>query len=354
MDNEQLREEENYLSHTLSAAKDQMEQSFQTVEDLKDGIMEAKKEIRENAPHGIMNLNSSDDFEAVVELSQYMNPVRDQMVSLEEENKKIRRLEKIIKKPYFARIDFCFSLDKETEKVYIGRFPLSDQKADLRYVYDWRSPIAGVFYQFPKGAAFYEAPYGQIDGEVTLKRQYEIKGGKLEYYLDTDLNINDEILREALSQNASPKMKAIVETIQKEQDAVIRDLSSELLMVQGTAGSGKTSIALHRAAFLMYQDLKSHLTSDQILILSPNTAFEQYICQVLPELGEENVTTYTLEELLTQILKRGGIQTRTECYEKLMSESLRENMTSGRTPKTDSASGVFIGQIHDQLDEDFY
>lgn len=122
-------------------------------------------------------------------------------------------------------------------------------------VYDWRSPVAGIFYRFMKGAAFYDAPCGRITGELNLKRQYEINNGVPEYFFDTNVQIVDAFLRQLLSQTTTAKMKAIVETIQQEQDIVIRDMENDLLMVQGVAGSGKTSIALHRAAYLMYQGL---------------------------------------------------------------------------------------------------
>lgn len=124
------------------------------------------------------------------------------------------------------------------------------------------------FYRFMKGEAFYDAPCGRVTGELKLKRQYEIKNGVLKYFFDTDVQIVDEFLRQLLSQNTTAKMKAIVETIQQEQDAVIRDMENDLLMVQGVAGSGKTSIALHRAAYLMYQGLQTKLSANNIMIIS--------------------------------------------------------------------------------------
>ena len=156
----------------------------------------------------------------------------------------------MIKSPYFARIDFKFDDEDEFEKIYIGRSSLRKNSYQEMYVYDWRSPIASVFYRFMTGEAFYDAPCGRVTGELNLKRQYEIKNGILEYFFDSDVQIVDEFLRQLLSQNTTAKMKAIVETIQHEQDVVIRDMENDLLMVQGVAGSGKTSIALHRAAIL--------------------------------------------------------------------------------------------------------
>lgn len=295
--------EQQHLKKIISIAEKQIEQSKQVIEDKQSGIMEAKQEVREHGTHGITNLYSSDDFEAMIELNQYMSAVTELVADCEEENRKILRLERMLKKPYFARIDFCFEGEEEAERVYIGRTALSEKSSREMYVYDWRSPIASVFYRFMTGKAFYDAPAGRIEGEVQLKRQYEIENGKTEYFFDTDRNINDEFLRQMLSKNTSPQMKAIVETIQKEQDVVIRDMESDLLMVQGVAGSGKTSIALHRAAYLMYQGLQAKLSAGNILIVSPNSDFEDYIANVLPELGEENITSIVFEDVLKKILR---------------------------------------------------
>lgn len=163
-----------------------------------------------------------------------------------------------------------------------------------------------------KGEAFYDAPCGRVTGELKLKRQYEIKNGVLKYFFDTDVQIVDEFLRQLLSQNTTAKMKAIVETIQQEQDAVIRDMENDLLMVQGVAGSGKTSIALHRAAYLMYQGLQTKLSANNIMIISPNTIFEQYISNVLPELGEDNVISVVFEDILKMLLKGRKIQSKND------------------------------------------
>lgn len=234
---------------------------------------------------------------------------------------KINCLENLIESPYFARIDFCFEGEEVPEKIYIGRLSLSEEKNREIYIYDWRSPIANVFYQFMLGNAYYNAPCGKVNGEVALKRQYEIKNSKLLYFFNTDVGINDEILKQMLSKNTSPKMKTIVETIQKEQDTVIRDLQSELLMIQGVAGSGKTSIALHRAAYLMYEGLQSRLSANNILILSPNAIFEEYISGVLPELGERNIVSMVFEDILHMILKENIIQPKRKFLEKMVSNS---------------------------------
>lgn len=214
------------------------------------------------------------------------------------------------------------------------------------YVYDWRSPIASVFYRFMTGEAFYDAPCGRVTGELNLKRQYEIKNGTLEYFFDSDVQIVDEFLRQLLSQNTTAKMKAIVETIQHEQDVVIRDMENDLLMVQGVAGSGKTSIALHRAAYLMYQGLQTKLSANNIMIISPNSIFEQYISNVLPELGEDNVISSVFEDILSELLNGRKIQSRNDFLENLIVNSKYKEISRNSIEfKTSS----FFREILDQF-----
>ena len=302
--------------------------------------------MRENTEHGITSLYTSDGFEALVELSQYINPVTDKIIDYEEEEHKILLLEKMIKSPYFARIDFKFDDEDEFEKIYIGRSSLRKNSYQEMYVYDWRSPIASIFYRFMTGEAFYDAPCGRVTGELNLKRQYEIKNGKLEYFFDSDVQIVDEFLRQLLSQNTTAKMKAIVETIQHEQDVVIRDMENDLLMVQGVAGSGKTSIALHRAAYLMYQGLQTKLSANNIMIISPNSIFEQYISNVLPELGEDNVISSVFEDILSELLNGRKIQSRNDFLENLIVNSKYKEISRNSIEfKTSS----FFREILDQF-----
>ena len=196
------------------------------------------------------------------------------------------------------------------------------------------------------GEAFYDAPCGRVTGELNLKRQYEIKNGKLEYFFDSDVQIVDEFLRQLLSQNTTAKMKAIVETIQHEQDVVIRDMENDLLMVQGVAGSGKTSIALHRAAYLMYQGLQTKLSANNIMIISPNSIFEQYISNVLPELGEDNVISSVFEDILSALLIGRKIQSRNDFLENLIVNSKYKEISRNSIEfKTSS----FFREILDQF-----
>ncbi len=184
---------------------------------------------------------------------------------------------------------------------YIGVHSFYDGEAESHLVYDWRAPISSMFYEFELGDAHYDAPEGRTPCEIRLKRQYRIENRELQFMLETSLNIQDDILQEELSRASDDKMKNIVATIQRDQNAIIRNDASHTLIIQGAAGSGKTSIALHRIAFLLYK-YKDTIRSDEILIVSPNKVFAHYISQVLPELGEEMIRETTMERLASDLL----------------------------------------------------
>lgn len=196
------------------------------------------------------------------------------------------RLFKLQESPYFARIDFCTKDSQEAAKYYIGRFTFSHENELL--IIDWRAPIASMFYDCEIGLAAYHAPVGTIEGELTRKRQFKIRNGKMEYALESSVTIQDDILQQELSHTSDEKMKSIIGTIQKEQNQIIRNEKAQTMLIQGVAGSGKTSIALHRIAFLLYR-FKNRLSAKNITILSPNKVFGDYISNVLPELGEEPI-----------------------------------------------------------------
>lgn len=216
---------------------------------------------------------------------------------LEQKAKKFKKLYSIQNKPYFARIDFKTNITED--KIYIG---ITNVEEDLNYyVYDWRSPICSMFYDYGVGKANYKSPDGIIEGEITLKRQYQISDGKLDNVFDTTINIDDEVLQSVLKENSSEYMKNIVNTIQQEQNVVIRDDKTNNLIVQGIAGSGKTSVALHRIAYLLYK--LEYLNSNNVLIFSPNNIFKEYIGNVLPELGEDNTLITTFHEFASTYIK---------------------------------------------------
>jgi len=296
MENDTLQKEKEYLAQTLDFIRAELARENENLRRRKEGLAEANRDMYENSAH------HSNDFDKLSEISQHLAVITSQTAAFGHTHKHVEKLERMLAAPYFGRFDFSESGNLDSEKIYIGLGTLMDPDTFDIYVYDWRSPIAGIYYRFEPGPAFYESPDGRIDGTVTLKRQYRIRKAELESYFDCSIQIRDEILQEVLSRNASPQMRNIVETIQREQDQIIRDTDSDLLLVQGVAGSGKTSIALHRIAYLLYEGLSAKLLPENILILSPNAVFDRYIARVLPGLGEEAVVQTTLEMLFREFL----------------------------------------------------
>ena len=209
-----------------------------------------------------------------------------------------KRLKQIKNKPYFASIVFKDE-DGDIYNIYISLTYLKDDQTN-NILYDWRSPICSLFYDYETGPAEYKAPGGIIKGELKRKRQYKIEDNKLLGVFDNSLNIDDEILQDVLSHDSDEKMKNVVNTIQQEQNKVIRNIEDKNLIVQGIAGSGKTTVALHRIAFLLYKE--KNLNSNNILIFSPNNIFTEYISDVLPSLGENNTLQTTFSDYLSTFI----------------------------------------------------
>lgn len=220
----------------------------------------------------------------------------------EEKAKLMHRFMKMQDSPFFGRVDFIFDGEDEAETFYIGIGNFAEKTGSVPLIYDWRAPVSGLFYDFDKGPASYQAPAGLIEGEIASKWQYKIRNGKMVYGFESDMMIDDEILKQELGSNSDVQLKNIVRTIQKEQNAIIRNTKDKILVIQGVAGSGKTSIALHRIAYLLYHDRKN-LKSSNILILSPNSVFADYISHILPELGEENIQEMSFDIFAYKELK---------------------------------------------------
>ena len=215
---------------------------------------------------------------------------------------KRKRLVRLLDVPYFGRIDFRKHSSDKAEQIYVGVHNFQDEDKGFNLVYDWRAPISSMFYDFELGEANYQIEEKTVYGDILLKRQFRIRGGEMEYMLDSDITIQDDVLQKELNHASSSKMKNIVATIQREQNAIIRNEEATNLIIQGVAGSGKTSIALHRIAFLLYK-FKETISSDDILIISPNKVFASYISNVLPELGEETITETSMEEIANELFE---------------------------------------------------
>ncbi len=212
-----------------------------------------------------------------------------------------RKLLKLSQSPYFGRLDFT-PQGREKSPVYIGVYSFLDEQQRQNLIYDWRAPISSLFYDYELGEASYPTPTGTMQGTIDLKRQYKIRDGQLEFMLENDVNIHDDVLQRELAKSSDDKMKNIVATIQRDQNAVIRNETASVMVIQGVAGSGKTSIALHRIAFLLYR-YRETITAKDVLIISPNKVFADYISNVLPELGEEHIPELGMEELAADLLE---------------------------------------------------
>lgn len=265
------------------------------VSGLRDQLWDIRKRFWEEVS---INTSTHEDFEeAFYSIRQQESVLSERERSHLQRMQRMKSMKRLLPSPYFGRIDFKedgFSFD---EQIYIGVSSFVDGDGIDFLVYDWRSPIASMYYDHVPGAAAYETPGGSVTGNMTLKRQYQIRGGQLQHVFDTSVTIGDELLQQVLGKGADTQMKSIVATIQKEQNAIIRNDKTPMLIVQGAAGSGKTSAALQRVAYLLYKH-RDKLRADQIVLFSPNPMFNSYVSTVLPELGEENMQQTTMQEYL--------------------------------------------------------
>ena len=277
-----ILDEEKYLESTIDTVKELLNKYVDSSEVQDKEIIKHRKFLWDNR-------SELDEIEINENCGQVA--LQEQMYS----NKitRMRTLEKQLKSPYFSRLDFRQN-GEDIESFYIGLSSVEDEKDYNFLVFDWRSPVSTMFYDFEVGPAFYEAPGRRINGEIEFSRQFNIKNGEIVFMHSSDESLCDDSLTSMLGGNATDKMKNIVATIQKEQNDIIRNDDSRILFIQGAAGSGKTSIALHRSAYLLYKHRKD-LKADNILIFSPNQVFSEYISDVLPELGETNILQTTFE-----------------------------------------------------------
>ncbi|AZN38765.1 RNA polymerase recycling motor HelD [Paenibacillus albus] len=289
------KQEQARLKQVTETLRTKIEELAPEVSGLRNQVTDFAKKFWEDVT---VNTSTFDDFEETL----YSIRQQEALLSERERSHKQRlqrynNMKRMLPSPYFGRIDYEEKGSPESEQIYIGVSSLVDEDGLGFLVYDWRTPIASMYYDHSPGSAAYATPGGVIEGTMLLKRQYQIKSGELRSVFDTSVTIGDELLQQALGRGADAQMKSIVATIQKEQNAIIRDDKSRMLIVQGAAGSGKTSAALQRAAYLLYKH-RGRLRADQIVLFSPNPMFNSYVSTVLPELGEENMQQTTFQEYL--------------------------------------------------------
>lgn len=236
-----------------------------------------------------VNFDESDDaVETAVSMKQQSELLSERERTHHHAQKELSTLKRLQDSPYFGRIDFKEEGEKVSDRIYLGIASFYDEQNNEFLVYDWRAPVSSLYYDYSPGPAQYHTPDGLISGTMELKRQYMIRHAIIQSLFDTGITIGDELLQEVLGRNSDSQMKSIVATIQKEQNQIIRNERARLLVVQGAAGSGKTSAALQRVAYLLYR-YRDILQAKQIVLFSPNAMFNSYISTVLPELGEPNI-----------------------------------------------------------------
>lgn len=328
--NQTEKQEKEYLKQIISFLKKVIGNTDASVKDHVDTLAEYKDYIWSNKdidPHEIRSMRES---------------ILNHFALGESVINKHKRLTKILAIPYFGRIDFLEK--KENSKVmpiYIGIHTFYDPESRATLIHDWRAPVSSMFYDHELGEAGYRSPSGEIKGVISLKRQYRIRGGKMEFMIESALTVHDDILQKELSSNADDKMKNIVATIQREQNRIIRNEDIRTLIIQGVAGSGKTSIALHRIAYLLYT-FRDSISSKDILIVSPNKVFSDYISNVLPELGEETVPETSMEQILSGVLEH---KYKYQTYFGLVNELLEKPSSSLINRIAYKASFGFISEL---------
>ncbi len=328
--NQTEKQEKEYLKQIISFLKKVIGNTDASVKDHVDTLAEYKDYIWSNKdidPHEIRSMRES---------------ILNHFALGESVINKHKRLTKILAIPYFGRIDFLEK--KENSKVmpiYIGIHTFYDPESRATLIHDWRAPVSSMFYDHELGEAGYRSPSGEIKGVISLKRQYRIRGGKMEFMIESALTVHDDILQKELSSNVDDKMKNIVATIQREQNRIIRNEDIRTLIIQGVAGSGKTSIALHRIAYLLYT-FRDSISSKDILIISPNKVFSDYISNVLPELGEETVPETSMEQILSGVLEH---KYKYQTYFGLVNELLEKPSSSLIDRIAYKASFGFISEL---------
>ena len=328
--NQTEKQEKEYLKQIISFLKKVIGNTDASVKDHVDTLAEYKDYIWSNKdidPHEIRSMRES---------------ILNHFALGESVINKHKRLTKILAIPYFGRIDFLEK--KENSKVmptYIGIHTFYDPESRATLIHDWRAPVSSMFYDHELGEAGYRSPSGEIKGVISLKRQYRIRGGKMEFMIESALTVHDDILQKELSSNTDDKMKNIVATIQREQNQIIRNEDIRTLIIQGVAGSGKTSIALHRIAYLLYT-FRDSISSKDILIISPNKVFSDYISNVLPELGEETVPETSMEQILSGVLEH---KYKYQTYFGLVNELLEKPSSSLIDRIAYKASFGFISEL---------
>lgn len=293
--NEQLQQEQQRVNDVTGIIRSRIEEFQKQVGGMREDIVDIRRNFWDD-----VTLNFEDAAESAeshASMKQQAEVLSERERSHRHAEEQLKTLLKLEHSPYFGRIDFVEQGQAKPEPIYLGVGSLLDESGYDYLIYDWRAPVSSLYYDYGPGPAQYETPSGSINGEMSLKRQYIIRDGQIRSMFDTGVTIGDELLQEVLGKQSDAQMKSIVATIQREQNRIIRNERARLLIVQGAAGSGKTSAALQRVAYLLYR-YRGWLNADQIVLFSPNPMFNSYVATVLPELGEQNMQQTTYQQYL--------------------------------------------------------
>ncbi|RST96007.1 ATP-dependent DNA helicase IV [Vagococcus bubulae] len=339
---EQMRQqEENYLKLTYQQLLHTQQTLSRWLEETKHSGQSMMSKITEDIKLNVDGISDKlDSFSQIEmknrEIDQYNIKIRNGEVTLD-------KVERLLEKPYFGKIKVDFLDEEEPESFYIGMHGFSDENND-NLIYDWRSPIAELFYNNELGPSSYQVRGNTIETSIEERRQFVIEKDKLLTYFDTMVSIQDDVLLEALAKDDTKKMRDITATIQKEQNVIIRDTNTPYMLVNGVAGSGKTSAIMQRIAYLLY-NLQDSITSDDVLILSPNKAFIQYVSDVLPSLGEKNPRNMTLLQFAQSYMGR-QIESEETYFKRISKELISKETTCLRDDQ-------FIHYIKDNVYREF-
>ncbi|CAM3811630.1 RNA polymerase recycling motor HelD [Mesobacillus thioparans] len=297
----ELQREQKRLNGVMETIRNEIGKMEKETSRLKNEVVHIRKHFWDEVK---VNTDTFDDFlETIIGLRQEAQALSVSQSTHRHSSKRLATLRRMEEIPYFGRIDFTEEGTSAPEPIYIGISSLVDAEGEDFLIYDWRAPISSVYYDYQPGPAMYRTPGGPIEGNLEKKWQYLIRRGVLQSMFDTSLTIGDEVLQQVLGKGTDKHMHNIVATIQQEQNKIIRHDRGRLLIVHGAAGSGKTSAAMQRIAYLLYK-YRDQLNTDQIILFSPNKMFSSYVSNVLPELGEENMQQATFQEYLDHRLSK--------------------------------------------------
>ena len=319
--------EKEKLVESIIAINKEITRYIEERKEISEYIMDYRKKAVEDF---------KDDEDKIIEYFDHERYVKEELFRTID--RRLKELTILAHSPYFGRVDFKETGFDEIENMYIGRFGITPEESYEPVVVDWRAPVASLFYTGGLGSASYNAPDGKITTELLLKRQYIIKKAKLNGLFDSALDVKDDILQMVLSGNSGEKLKDIIMTIQQEQDVLIRKPREKTIVVNGTAGSGKTTIALHRVAYLLYNFREA--LQNKVLIFGPNNIFMDYISTVLPTLGEDGVNQLTFNEFAINTLGLDKVMS----FQDYMERVLREDIEFTREIKH-KTSTKYIGEL---------